>query len=133
MVRMSPPVFSGHNLGEEALSTAQLIRQWKAQGYAAELEWRLSMPLSVIILGLLGVPLSRVNPRQGRFARLVPAVLIYIIYVNMLFVSRSWLEHGKISPWLGLWWVHGLFCYWLGGCGLKTPWFLHDRIVISMG
>ncbi|OGT23046.1 MAG: LPS export ABC transporter permease LptF [Gammaproteobacteria bacterium RIFCSPHIGHO2_02_FULL_42_13] len=115
-VRMSPPVFSGHNVGEEALPTAQLIRQWKKLGYAAELEWRLSMPLSVIILGLLGVPLSRVNPRQGRFARLVPAVLIYIIYVNMLFVSRSWLERGKISPWLGVWWVHGLFlllAWWL--------------------
>lgn len=74
----------------------------------AELQWRLALPLSVILLALVAFPLSKVNPRQGRFAQLLPAVLIYIFYANMMFVSRSWLQSGTIPAWLGLWWLHGL-------------------------
>ncbi len=74
----------------------------------AELQWRLAVPLSVIPLALLAVPFSRTSPRQGRYSRLFSAVLIYIIYANMLGVARSWLEQGEIPPGLGLWWVHGL-------------------------
>jgi len=82
----------------------------------AELQWRLSFPISVFILVLLAVPLSRVNPRQGRFAQLFPAILIYIIYANMIFVSRNWLENGEIPWWVGMWWIHGialLLALWL--------------------
>jgi len=65
---------------------------------------------------VIAVPLSRVNSRQGRFAQLLPGVIIYIIYIDLLFVSRSWVEHGILSPVLGLWWVHGLMLTL--GCGL---------------
>lgn len=75
---------------------------------AAELQWRLSMPLSVLILALLAVPLSYVNPRQGRFAQLIPAVMIYILYANMMFLDRSWIQVGKIPVALGVWWLHGI-------------------------
>ncbi len=74
----------------------------------AELQWRLAVPFSVIPLALLAVPLSRTSPRQGRYSRLFSAVLIYIIYANMLGVARSWLERGETPLFLGLWWVHGL-------------------------
>lgn len=75
---------------------------------AAELQWRVSMPLSVILLTLLALPLCKVNPRQGKFAQFLPAVLIYIFYANMMFVGRSWVQSGTISPYIGLWWLHGL-------------------------
>ncbi len=74
----------------------------------AELQWRLAIPFSVIPLALLAVPLSRTSPRQGRYSRLFSAVLIYIIYANMLGVARTWLEKGETPLFLGLWWVHGL-------------------------
>ncbi len=74
----------------------------------AELQWRLAVPFSVIPLALLAVPLSRTSPRQGRYARLFSAILIYIIYANMLGVARTWLERGETPLHLGLWWVHGL-------------------------
>ncbi len=90
------------------LPTAQL---WQASKRsltaAAELQWRLAMPISVYILAVLAMLLSRVNPRRGRFAQLFPGILIYIIYANCLFVGRSWIERGVVSPALGLWWVHG--------------------------
>ena len=74
----------------------------------AELQWRIAMPLATILLAALAVPLSRTGPRQGRFAKLFIAVVIYALYMNFLAVARSWMEHGVIAPALGLWWVHGL-------------------------
>lgn len=73
---------------------------------AAELQWRLSVPLMVLTLTLMAVPLSRVNPRAGKFAKLLPAIVLYIIYANFMFVARDWLLSGKTPAWLGLWWLH---------------------------
>lgn len=72
----------------------------------AELQWRLSLPVSAVLLGLLAVPLARANPRQGRYGRLFIGILVYIIYNNMMTVARSWLGKGLVAPWLGMWWVH---------------------------
>ncbi len=77
---------------------------------AAELQWRLAMPISVLVFALLAVPLSKSNPRKGKFAQMFPAVVIYILYANLMFVSRGWIENGSINPWLGLWWVQITLC-----------------------
>lgn len=81
---------------------------------AAELQWRLSVPLMILTLTLIGVPLSRVNPRTGKFSKLFPAVIIYIVYANFMFIARNWLAAGKIPLWLGMWWLHVVFAL-LGG------------------
>jgi lipopolysaccharide export system permease protein len=73
--------------------------------YLAEWQWRLSIPLSVLIFAGIAFPLSRVSPRQGKFMRVLPAVLIYALYVSLLFASRSWIQDAKIQGWIGLWWV----------------------------
>jgi len=75
---------------------------------AAELQWRFSVPLMVLTLTLVAVPLSRVNPRSGKFSKLLPAILLYIVYANFMFVARDWLIAGKIPVWLGMWWVHAI-------------------------
>jgi len=72
----------------------------------AELQWRLSAPLSLLILGALAIPLSRTSPREGRYGRVGIAFLIYLIYVNTLSIARVWVERGEVPEWLGLWWVH---------------------------
>lgn len=86
---------------------------WKDKGNRsanlAELEWRIALPISVLLLTLLAFLLSEVKPRQGRYAKLIPAVLIYTVYANLLFVMRSWIAQDLISPELGMWWVHGVF------------------------
>ena len=74
----------------------------------AELQWRLSTPLSLIVLALLAVPLSRASPREGRYARIGVGLLIYVIYVQMLFVARVSVERNGVPEWLGMWWVHAL-------------------------
>src|SRR5690606_33424883 len=73
---------------------------------AAELQWRISVPLSLLVLALLAVPLSRSSPREGRDARVGLGLLSDIIYGDMLAIARVWLERGQVPEWVGLWWVH---------------------------
>ncbi len=74
----------------------------------AELHWRIGIPLATLVLGLLAVPLSRSQPRQGRYGRLGIGLLVFFIYFNLLSAGRAWLEQGVVPAWVGLWWVHGL-------------------------
>lgn len=75
----------------------------------AELQWRLAIPLSAFILVLMAIPLSFVDPRSGRSANLMMALLIYIIYNNLLSIMQAWLAQGKLSPVIGMWPVHLFF------------------------
>jgi lipopolysaccharide export system permease protein len=85
---------------------------------AAELQWRFSIPLMVFILTLIAIPLCRVSPRAGKFAKLLPAILIYIVYANLMFIARDALVSGKTPFYLGMWWIHlpflllGIFLLW---------------------
>lgn len=90
-----------------ALSSTEL---WGSSdpAYNAELQWRISMPLSALTLALLAMPLGKVDPRKGRYGKLFVAILIYILYVNLLAVAQSWTIKGEIPTALGLWWVHGI-------------------------
>ena len=72
----------------------------------AELQWRISAIFLCIFLAILAVPLSKTSPRQGRYFKLALALLIYIIYTNLLNVSRAWLNKEIVSVWIGMWWVH---------------------------
>lgn len=74
----------------------------------AELHWRISAPLSLVVLTLLAVPLGRTPPRSGRYGRLGFGILVFIIYSNMLGVGRTMIEKGHVPTWLGLWWVHAV-------------------------
>lgn len=71
-----------------------------------ELQLRISITLSVFLLALLAIPLSYVKPRQGRFAKFLPAILIYIVYYNAFTVSKRGVATGFLPTWIGVWWVH---------------------------
>jgi lipopolysaccharide export system permease protein len=74
---------------------------------AAELVWRFSIPLMVVMLTLVGVPLSRVNPRSGKYAKLLPAILIFIVYADLMFVARDAIASGKLPWWFAMIGLHG--------------------------
>jgi lipopolysaccharide export system permease protein len=74
----------------------------------AELQWRIAIPLSLPFLTLIAVPLAAVNPRQGRFGKMLPGILLYLGYFLLLMAARRALEDGKLPDGLGLWWVHGI-------------------------
>ncbi len=74
----------------------------------AEYQWRLSTAVSTVLLGLLGIPLSRAAPRQGKYAKLLTAVIIYTVYYILVAIARNWVEQGVIDPLPGIWWAHAL-------------------------
>jgi lipopolysaccharide export system permease protein len=90
-----------------SLPTSTLLRS-AARPDRAELMGRLSTPLSLIVLALLAVPLSRSSPREGRYARIGIGLLIYVIYVEGLSIARVSFERNTVPEWLGMWWVHAL-------------------------
>ncbi len=107
-VLLPKPDVSDEVTDRDAMTTSSLIGSDDLR-LRAELQWRLSLPLLVFIVSLMAVPLSRVNPRQGRFLKLLPAILLYMAYLTILIAARGALDKGKIPPALGLWWVHVLF------------------------
>ena len=72
----------------------------------AELQFRVSPAIAVIVLGLLAVPLAHTAPREGRGGRIVLGLLAYVVYANVLYLGRVWIANGTIPPLVGLWWVH---------------------------
>lgn len=72
----------------------------------AELSWRLGLPASALILSLLAIPLSFVNPRAGRSMNLVLALLIYMAYNNLLSITQASIAQSRISFVVGVLGVH---------------------------
>lgn len=70
--------------------------------YQAELMWRLSLPISVIILALLALPLSYYNPRTGHTYNILIAIGLFLIYQNGLTFLRDAIEEGHVPLLLGL-------------------------------
>lgn len=72
----------------------------------AQLQFRTSTPLMALVLTLVAVPLSKLRPRQGRYARVGFAIVVYFVYSNLLTASKIWVERGDLPPAIGVWWVH---------------------------
>jgi lipopolysaccharide export system permease protein len=89
------------------MQTLALLRSGQPEDHA-ELHWRISAPVSLLVLTLLAVPLGRTPPRSGRYGRLGFGILVFVIYSNILGVGRTLVEKGQVPVWLGLWWVHAI-------------------------
>jgi lipopolysaccharide export system permease protein len=85
--------------------TRQLLGS-SAPSDIAQLEFRASSPIMAMVLTLVAVPLSRLRPRQGRYARVGFAIVVYLIYANLLSACKVWIEKGQLPPAIGVWWVH---------------------------
>ena len=94
---IEPPEYSA-----VAASTAQLRRS-DSSADIAELQWRLSTSCSTLLLGMLGVPISRSHPRQRRNAKVGIAILIYVGYYLLYESARTWVQNGVIPPFPGIW------------------------------
>lgn len=82
-------------------TTALLASSGKAE--QAEILWRVGVPLMALVLALLAIPMSFVNPRAGRSINMVLALLTYVIYSNLLSVSQAWVAQGKVTL-ASAWW-----------------------------
>ncbi|MDF1762345.1 MAG: LPS export ABC transporter permease LptF, partial [Oleibacter sp.] len=75
-------------LRKEAVPTQQLLGSDNPQ-YQAQFQWRVSLIIMVPLITLIAFPLSKVNPRQGRFARLFPAMILFMVYISVLISMRG--------------------------------------------
>jgi lipopolysaccharide export system permease protein len=87
-----------------AASTAHLAVSRSAADIA-EFQWRLSTPLSTLLLGMLGIPLSCVKPRQSKYEKFGTAILIYSGYYLLCTSARTWVQHGVVAEFPGIWWA----------------------------
>jgi lipopolysaccharide export system permease protein len=77
-----------------------------------------------LVLTMIAVPLSRLRPRQGRYARVGFAIVVYFVYLNLLSASKVWLERNNLPPVIGVWWVHALalaFGFYLMARAARNP------------
>ncbi len=110
-----------------AMPLAGLLQAGELE-HIAEMQWRIGVPLATIILGILAVPLSKTQPRAGRYGRLASGLLVFIIYLNMLSAAKAWIEQGSVSPLIGTWWVHGIVLFLaLGLLGMQNS--VHKRVL----
>lgn len=92
----------------EYASTAALLADDSLRA-RAQLQWRLGLPPMVFILTLLAMPLSRVNPRQGRFAKLLPAIFLHVAYLSLLLAALDAIGRGALPAAVGMWPIHAAF------------------------
>jgi lipopolysaccharide export system permease protein len=100
------PALSAGAVAMEGTPTRMLLGMNRAQ--AAEFHWRIAFPIMALVLACIAIPLARLRPRQGRYARVGYAVLIFFVYINLAIAGRLWIARGVIPAWLGLWWVHAI-------------------------
>ncbi|CUX96677.1 LPS export ABC transporter permease LptF [Candidatus Doolittlea endobia] len=86
----------------EQMSLRQLWHSGNAEAHA-ELHWRLTLVVSVLIMAIMVVPLSVVNPRHGRLLSILPAMLLYLIFFLLQNSLRVNGAKGKLDPMLWMW------------------------------
>ena len=75
----------------------------------SETQWNISIPITIFILLILGVTLSKVGPRQGRLSVLLPAIFVYILYLSLLILARETYSENSFNAQNYIWYVHTIF------------------------
>lgn len=103
---------------------SEVLRTSERVDYRVAWQWRLAIVLLVPVVALIAVALGKADPRQGRYFKLLPAVLLYLLYLVLLNVVRDKLTAGKLPLFPGMWPIHILFL--LIGCLLFNFERLHN-------
>lgn len=118
--------------GLEAIPSLTLLRSADLK-QRAEFHFRAAFPIMALVLAIIGVPLARLRPRQGRYARVGFAVLIFFVYIQLAIAGRTWLARGVTPEWLGLWWVHASIIALSAAILLVPGWLTRARYRRNMG
>ena len=73
---------------------------------AAELQWRLSQPISILILSIIAVILGKTSPRNAKGVNLLIGIVVFILYNNGLLVIKKAIESGELNPFIGFFGGH---------------------------
>jgi len=89
----------------EEKNTIELLREGGPKANA-EIQWRISQPISLLILSIFGIFLGKTSPRTGKGVNLIIGVVIFMLYNNALLVAKNAIENGQLSPLIGMWSIH---------------------------
>jgi len=92
-------------VNQEASLITDLLGQSDPES-VAELHWRLSLPVVVVLMAALGMPLSRSNPRQGRYYLLIPALVLFLLYIVLLNSGKEAIAEMEKGPFSAIWSIH---------------------------
>lgn len=119
---MPPVILSGDYASEaDAKPTGELLSS-DDRVMRTTLQWRFSLPIMVFVIAMLAVPFSKTNPRQGRYMKMLPAILVFVFYYVFLSSVGGLMKQGKWPIYPGFWVVHAFFA------GLAWLMFNWDRI-----
>ena len=104
IVRLTPPGPVEREQQRRAMSMDMLLEADDGLE-VGELQWRLLAPVSVLILSLAAVAVSRINPRRGQTARVLIGSLMVAVYFSIVGVLINWVEYGIIAMWPGVFWL----------------------------
>lgn len=93
--------------GRRMLATMALIGSTDSR-HIVELHRRLSASVSIVVLGMLAVPLARTSPRGGRYGKLFLAVVVYFVYSNAISIFENLADRGAMPSLVGSWPVHAV-------------------------
>lgn len=126
-VKIADELAERRKLRKEAVPTLDLIGSDNPK-HQAQLQWRISVILMVPIVTLLAVPLSKVQPRQGRFARLFPAIVLFMVYISLLIAMTGMIEKGRLPPEIGLWSLHLVYFVIAMGLLFLPEWLRRRKV-----
>ena len=89
----------------EEQNTIDLLREGGVKANA-EIQWRISQPVSVLILSIFGIFLGKSSPRTGKGINLIIGIVVFMLYNNALLVAKSSIESSQLSPIIGMWGIH---------------------------
>jgi len=89
----------------KAYSTLYLLEN-RSSWNMSELNWRLGLPVSALLLSLLAIPFSYVNPRAGRSLNMISALILYMLYNNLMSIINTWVAQDKVPVSTGLLGIH---------------------------
>lgn len=126
-VRMPDVQTAGASNALAAKPSAQLLGS-PLIAERAELQYRLSTPASVVVFLLVALPLAKSNPRQGVYVRLMLAVLVFALYLNLQRAAQDWMTNQVVPEALGLWWlplvmvIGALAFHYFDSIAFRTSW-----------
>ncbi len=104
-VRLEPKRLEEPPSTVEGLGNRELLARGDGPAIA-ELHWRIGKPIIVFVLALYALVLAHTDARRGRLSNLFVAIMVYLIYSNLLGLGQTLLKKGQVPPWMGLWWLH---------------------------
>lgn len=107
-------------VSEDNIETQAIVPLWQAatgvtpvanvnalRAAQGELGYRFALPWLMIIAPMLAVPLAQVRPRQGRWLRLFPSILLFVSCALGIISLKNAVSQGSVSVWAYAWLILG--------------------------